>query len=374
VNYQGNTGELYMLDIDTGAKTILFPTYIEGTATAYHISGKSFAKPGWVLMSTYARFGAEKWLHERVMAVELKADPTIINIAHHRTKYNGYWTEPHASVNRDFSRVFFTSNWGSGSDTDVDAYMVRLPNNLFGASTPVADAIAPSVEASTAGSNGTITLIANASDNVGVSEVEFLIDGVLVGSDATSPYTLAIDSTALASGAYTLSAVAYDAAGNAGVSPTVSFSVNNVTADSTAPSVSASATGTSGTIAFSANASDNTGVTRVDFLVDGVAKGSDSSGPYTLSLDSTTLSNASHTLVAKAVDAAGNVGTSASVSFAVNNTPTTTSVDNSLVIAQMKSRLDSMDATLAKMSSTNKNVKALKSDVSTQRTLVGQIK
>src|SRR3546814_12955288 len=82
-----------MLDIDTGVKTVLFPTYIAGTATAYHISGKAFAKPGWVLMSTYARFGAEKWLHERVMAVELKANPTIINIAHHHTNYNVYWTE-----------------------------------------------------------------------------------------------------------------------------------------------------------------------------------------------------------------------------------------------------------------------------------------
>ncbi|PKM14875.1 MAG: hypothetical protein CVV12_11635, partial [Gammaproteobacteria bacterium HGW-Gammaproteobacteria-2] len=290
------------------------------------------------------------------------------------TAYNGYWTEPHASVNRDFSRVFFTSNWGSGSDTDVDAYMVRLPNNLFGASAPVADAIAPSVEASTAGSSGTITLIANASDNVGVSEVEFLIDGVLAGSDATSPYTLAIDSTALANGAHTLSAVAYDAAGNAGVSPTVGFSVNNVAADTTAPSVSAAISGNSGTITFSANASDNTGVTRVDFLVDGVAKGSDNSGPYTLSLDSTTLSNASHTLVAKAYDAAGNIGTSASVSFSVNNTPTTTVVDNSQLVAQMKSRLDSMDATLATMSTRNSKVKSLKADVATQRDLVQQIK
>src|SRR3546814_4560176 len=75
VDYQSDGGDLYMLDIDTGVKTVLFPTYIAGTATAYHISGKAFAKPGWVLMSTYARFGAEKWLHERVMAVELKANP-----------------------------------------------------------------------------------------------------------------------------------------------------------------------------------------------------------------------------------------------------------------------------------------------------------
>jgi hypothetical protein len=65
------------------------------------------------------------------MAVELRASPTIIQLAHHQSRANGYWTEPHASVNRDFTRVLFTSNWGSTSDQDVDAYMVQLPPDLF---------------------------------------------------------------------------------------------------------------------------------------------------------------------------------------------------------------------------------------------------
>jgi hypothetical protein len=135
VDYAG-TGDLYMMDIDTGVRTSLLPTYIEGTATAYHISGKAFSKPGWILMSTYDNYGGpEKWLHQRIMAVELKASPTIINLAHHHSIYNGYWTEPHASVSRDFSRVLFTSNWGINSALDVDAYMVRLPDNLLGVRT-----------------------------------------------------------------------------------------------------------------------------------------------------------------------------------------------------------------------------------------------
>ena len=32
---------------------------------------------------------------------------------------NGYWTEPHASVNRDFTRVAYTSNWDVSTGTDV---------------------------------------------------------------------------------------------------------------------------------------------------------------------------------------------------------------------------------------------------------------
>ena len=92
------------------------------------------------------------------------------------------------------------------------------------------------------------------------------------------------------------------------------------TGDTTAPTVSASESGSSGTITLSATASDNVGVSKVEFYVDGVLKGSDTTSPYSMTLDSTTLTNASHTLVAKAYDAAGNVGTSTSVAFTVSNT------------------------------------------------------
>ena len=131
VDYQSNAGDLVMVNLDTGVRTTLFPTYIDRSATAYHLSGKSFAAPGWVLLSTYAYTGPERWLHERIMAVELKADPTIVQLAHHHSRANGYWTEPHATVSRDFTRVLFTSNWGSGSDLDVDAYMLQLPADLL---------------------------------------------------------------------------------------------------------------------------------------------------------------------------------------------------------------------------------------------------
>ena len=62
----------------------------------------------------------------------MKASPKIINVAHHHEYYNGYWTQPHASVSRDFSRVVFNSNWGTTSATDIDTYLARLPDNLLG--------------------------------------------------------------------------------------------------------------------------------------------------------------------------------------------------------------------------------------------------
>jgi hypothetical protein len=133
IDYAANGGPVYMANLRTGERTTLIPqTYISGTATAVHISAKSFNKPGWMLLSTYADYASygtagRQWLHKKVMAVELKANPKIYNIAFTRAVENGYWTEPHATVNRDFTRVMFNSNWGVNSATDVDAYMVQLP-------------------------------------------------------------------------------------------------------------------------------------------------------------------------------------------------------------------------------------------------------
>lgn len=129
VDYDAN-GDLKTVNLDTGVHTNLFRTYVSGTATAYHVSAKAFDVPGWIIFSTYANGGGELWLHRKIMAVELKANPTIINLAHHQTSFNGYWTIPTASVNRDFTRVLFNSNWGSSSSNDVDTYLIQLPHGL----------------------------------------------------------------------------------------------------------------------------------------------------------------------------------------------------------------------------------------------------
>lgn len=190
------------------------------------------------------------------------------------------------------------------------------------------DTTAPTVSVSETGSSGMISLSATASDNVGVSKVDFYIDGTAVGTVTSAPYTLSFNSANLSNGSHSLTAKASDAAGNVGSSSSLSFSVNNVTADTTPPTVSASTTGSSGTISFNATATDNVGVSKVEFLVDGSLKGSDTTTPYALSFNSTSLSNVSHSLVAKAYDAANNIGTSSAVSFSVNNQTSTQLIKN----------------------------------------------
>jgi hypothetical protein len=126
------------------------------------------------------------------------------------------------------------------------------------------DTVAPTVSASSSGTSGTITLSASASDNVGVTNVEFYVDGALKGSDSTAPYSLALNSTTLANGSHTLTAKAYDAAGNSTTSSGVAFSVNNTTAQQLIvnggfESGSASWTATSGVISNDSSTAARTG-------------------------------------------------------------------------------------------------------------------
>ncbi len=196
---------------------------------------------------------------------------------------------------------------------------------------PPTDTTPPTVSiASPTGGNvsGTVTISANASDNVGVSRVDFYVNGSLKGSDNAAPYQYSWNTTSLANGAATLRAVAFDAAGNSTQSSLVSVTVANAVTpppDTTPPSVSiASPTGgsVSGTVVISANASDNVGVTHVDLLVNGVAAGSDNSAPYQFSWNTTSLANGAATLRAVAFDAAGNSTQSSLVSVTVANAVT----------------------------------------------------
>ncbi|MCQ8127791.1 M4 family metallopeptidase [Methylomonas rivi] len=178
---------------------------------------------------------------------------------------------------------------------------------------------APTVSASESGSSGTITLSAVATDNVGVTKVEFFVDNKSIGTDQIAPYSIELDSTTLTKGSHTLVAKAYDATGNLGVSSPVTFMVDNTIIDEESPVISVSESGSSGHITFNATATDNVGVTKVEFYVDNNLKGADTTVSYSMVLDSLTLDDGNHLLMGKAFDAAGNIGTSTTVTFAINN-------------------------------------------------------
>ncbi|MDO5091166.1 MAG: hypothetical protein Q4D61_06430 [Cardiobacteriaceae bacterium] len=135
VDYQSHKGDVFMTHLKSGKKTPLFQLYDNGSSTALHFSGKNYDKPGWILISTYAetpdRNGKRQWTHRKIFAVSLEPSPRIRNISYaHSTGGQGwhYWAEPQATVSRDFSRILFNSDWGSGKESDLAAYMLVLPS------------------------------------------------------------------------------------------------------------------------------------------------------------------------------------------------------------------------------------------------------
>ncbi|HIL94723.1 MAG TPA: hypothetical protein EYG51_02245, partial [Pseudomonadales bacterium] len=279
--------------------------------------------------------------------------------------------------------------------------------------------------------SGTLTIDATASDNVGVTRVDFFDDGVLLSSDTTSPYSATWDTTTVADGLHALSASALDAAGNPGTSAPVNVTVQNAAPPTTTTTFSGSlekggtntfnltiegaaqvdatltydrsranpvltvfdpnnnpiatqggmspiqisftatitgvyvfaidnqsdkrdtdftleitrSTGgsdttppiasiigpadgatVSGSIPISATASDNVGVTQVQFFVDGVLLSTDTLAPFNASWATTTGTEGGHSLTAQASDAAGNLGISAAVNVTVDNTDPAVSI------------------------------------------------
>jgi hypothetical protein len=96
------------------------------------------------------------------------------------------------------------------------------------------DTTAPTVSISSPASGVTVfgsavTITANASDNFGVAGVQFKLDGADLGGENTSaPYSVSWDTTTVANGSHTISAVARDVAGNQATTAPVTIEVNNV--------------------------------------------------------------------------------------------------------------------------------------------------
>jgi hypothetical protein len=228
------------------------------------------------------------------------------------------------------------------------------------------DVTAPTVSWVTPGSGATVrgkisgsACEASASDDRGVVQVVMKVDGTILNSESDAPWNCSFDSTKVGDGSHTLSATAYDKAGN---SRTASVTVNvanaaapkpspepaptpapapaptpaptptptpqpePATGDTTAPSVSwvvptagAKVVGKISGSGCEANASDPSGIEKVVMKVDGNVLNTESDSPWNCILDSTKLGDGSHTLSATAYDNAGNSRT-ASVTVEVANT------------------------------------------------------
>lgn len=200
--------------------------------------------------------------------------------------------------------------------------------------------------------SGIIPLMANATDNAGVTKVEFYRSGTSTaigndtsGSNGTSGiFDIAWNTTSVPNGTYSITAKAYDSAQNpnTATSQAITVVVNNApptapTATISSPSAGASVGGTNVNLV----ATVNSVVTSVTFykadntvLGTGVASGSNT---FTFTWNSTSAPDGNFTFYAKAYDAAGNIGTSASRTVSVNNFVTFPSNVTGLVVTNTTS-------------------------------------
>jgi Bacterial Ig domain len=202
--------------------------------------------------------------------------------------------------------VYF--GWGR-----VNAYKAALAAK-GGAST--ADTTAPKVSLASPVSGatvaGTITISGTASDNIGVTQVQWFIDGAAAGSGTASAFSFSWNTATATNASHTITVKAFDQAGNVG-SAAVQVTVRNVVvADTQAPAVKitspASGAVVSRTTAISVSATDNVKVAKVAIYLNNVQVATCASASCSYSWNTRKAKSGSHIITATAWDSSGNVG------------------------------------------------------------------
>ncbi len=211
------------------------------------------------------------------------------------------------------------------NDWQANAYTLRLTSGSGGSTGPTISQIAVSGITTTGAS------ISWTTDVAATSQVEYgttTAYGTLTTLNSTLATSHSQALTGLTLGTlYHYRVHSKNSSGVETISGDFVFQTNSVT-DTTPPTISITAPANgatvSGTSTVSATASDNVGVTGVQFFLDGANLGLQVvAAPYSVTWDSTSTANGAHTLTAQARDAAGNVGSAVAVNVTVSNTTST---------------------------------------------------
>jgi spore germination cell wall hydrolase CwlJ-like protein len=158
---------------------------------------------------------------------------------------------------------------------------------------------------------GTVTLSATATGPAAISYVAFFLDGVQIGNDTSSPYSVSLDTTRYTDGQHTLSARAVDSKSSA-AEQKITVVLNNTGTAKPVPAVTITSPSNgqqvSGTVAVNATVTSSVTLSKVTMTVDGVLVGTLAGTPYQWSLNTNSLSNGQHVLNITATDTSGTVG------------------------------------------------------------------
>ncbi|RFC38339.1 MAG: Serine protease, subtilisin family [Candidatus Nitrotoga sp. LAW] len=156
--------------------------------------------------------------------------------------------------------------------------------------------------------SGSVPVDVKYSDNIGVSRVELYVNGQKFATDDNAPFAFSWDTSALANGAYTLVAYAYDAAGNIGVSPTVSVTIGS---DTVAPVISSfnlvDGMTVSNKQAIKVTATDDQSVAKIVLSIDGKQVATAYGNSLSYNWNTRNIAKGAHSATVQAYDAANNI-------------------------------------------------------------------
>jgi alpha-tubulin suppressor-like RCC1 family protein len=190
------------------------------------------------------------------------------------------------------------------------------------------DASKPTVELSATpgqlSSAGQIRLLANATDNTGISKVEFFRikpSGIIsdIATLKAKPYEAVVLLGPDDNGKVAFVAKAYDARGNVGESQTVEVTVAidatppEVTLTTNDPNITAA-----GSVTLTALASDASGIAKVEFFKGQTSLSTDTLAPFQQTLNFTSADNGTPAYSALATDNNGNASQSLPISLTIN--------------------------------------------------------
>jgi hypothetical protein len=206
------------------------------------------------------------------------------------------------------------------NENDGKVYEMSVP----GGDTPPAVTLTSPAEGSTV--RGTVLAQADASDDRGVTQVQFSVDGTSIGTDTNGAdgWSVPWDTTTVGDGSHTVTATATDTVGQTR-SDANGVIVDNVD-EPPAVTLTSPAEGSTlrGTVLAQADASDDRGVTQVQFSVDGTSIGTDTNGAdgWSVPWDTTTVADGAHTVTATATDTVGQTRSDANGVIVDNTAPT----------------------------------------------------
>ena len=243
-----------------------------------------------------------------IASVQFKLDGSNLGALDTTSPYEVTWSSPTGGAH--ILTAVATDN--ASHSTTAANVSVTIDNT-----NPVTTLTAPANGSVVSGT--AVTVSATATDNDLVAGVQFTLDGSNLGSeDTSSPYGLSWDCTAATEGSHVLAAITRDRAGNQSTH-SVTVTVDNTfpVVAVTAPTNGAVLSGAS--VVVSATASDASGISGVQFKLDGADLGAlDTTSPYQVTWSSPT--DGAHVLTAIATDNSGHSTTATSVSVTVDNT------------------------------------------------------